>query len=123
MITKVLHTGFAVPNLETSIQFYKSLGFSVEKTFDKPELNARAAMISRGETTFELFEFSTSDNPQVNFIRNHIALYSNDLETDLTAMLTKDYVLTIPVTEGVLYRYAYVQDSAGTNYELATDKN
>jgi hypothetical protein len=102
---------------------YESLGFSVDKNFHKPDINADVAIVAKGETTFELFEFHKMDHPQVEFIRNHIAIYSDSIEEDVDALLQKGYRLTIPITQGVIFRFAYLQDQAGTNYEIATSKS
>jgi len=122
MLKGILHTGLAVPNLQEAIEFYKSLGFVVVKEFDKPDLKANGAMVAKGESTFELFQFNDPRNAQVEFIRNHIAIYSDSLKDDVDQLIKKGYKLTIPITEGKIFRYAYVQDESGTNYEIATDK-
>jgi methylmalonyl-CoA/ethylmalonyl-CoA epimerase len=122
MLKRILHTGLAVPNLEDAIKMYQILGFKVVNRFSKPDLKAEVALLSKGETTFELFQFNDPSNPQVQFIRNHIAIYSDSIEEDVTNLLEQGYKLTIPITEGVIFRYAYVQDASGTNYEIATEK-
>lgn len=123
MLKKVLHTGIAVPSLNEAIKMYESLGFKITKRFHKADLGADVAMISKGETTFELFEFHNSDHPQVEYIRNHIAIYSDDIETDVQDLLNQGYELTIPINDGMVFRFAYLQDSTGTNYEIATEKS
>jgi methylmalonyl-CoA/ethylmalonyl-CoA epimerase len=122
MLKRILHTGVAVPDLENAIKMYQILGFKVANRFSKPDLKAEVALLSKGETTFELFQFNDLSNPQVQFIRNHIAIYSDSIEEDVTNLLEQGYKLTIPITEGVIFRYAYVQDASGTNYEIATEK-
>ncbi len=122
MLKKVLHTGLAVPNLDDAVAMYESLGFSVAKKFHKPDLNADVAMVSKNETTFELFEFHSPEHPQVEFIRNHIALYSDDIDKDVERLISQGYKLTIPINEGMVFRFAFLQDKTGTNYEIATEK-
>lgn len=122
MLKRLLHTGLAVPELDAAIKLYESLGFTNVKRFHKPDLDADVAMVSRGEATYELFEFHNPEHPQVEFIRNHIAIYSDSIEADVEALLNQGYKLTIPITEGIVFRFAYVQDKAGTNYEIATEK-
>lgn len=122
MLKKILHTGLAVPNLSDSIDMYESVGFKVAKRFHKSDINADVAMVAKDETTFELFEFHNPDHPQVGFIRNHIAFYSDDIEKDVQELIGKGYRLTIPINEGMVFRFAYVQDKCGTNYEIATKK-
>jgi catechol 2,3-dioxygenase-like lactoylglutathione lyase family enzyme len=123
MLKKILHTGLAVPRLSEAIVMYNSLGFIVTKQFHKPDLNADVAMVTRGETTFELFEFHNLDHPHVKFIRNHIAIYSDDIEKDVDSLLEEGYKLVIPINEGMVFRFAFLQDKSGTNYEVATEKD
>jgi catechol 2,3-dioxygenase-like lactoylglutathione lyase family enzyme len=123
MLKRILHTGLTVPNLKASIDLYESLGFKVENKFHKSDISADVAMVGNGETMFELFEFHNLAHPQVEFIRNHIAIYSDSIEEDVDKLIKQGYELVIPITEGMVYRFAYVQDSAGMNYEIATDKN
>jgi catechol 2,3-dioxygenase-like lactoylglutathione lyase family enzyme len=122
MLQRILHTGVAVPKLSQAIDFYKSLGFEVNRQFHKPDLDADIAMMVKGEATYEIFQFNNSSHPQVEFIRNHIAVYSDDLENDVEKLVSQGYKLTVPITEGVVYKYAFLRDSAGTNYEIATEK-
>jgi catechol 2,3-dioxygenase-like lactoylglutathione lyase family enzyme len=122
MLKKVLHTGLAVPNLESSIKMYESLDFKLDKKFHKPDIDADVAIVMRHETAFELFEFHNQNHPQVEFIRNHIAIYSDAIEEDINKLLGQGYQLTIKITEGVIFRFAYLQDQSGTNYEIATEK-
>lgn len=122
MLKNILHTGIAVPDLDEAIKLYQSLGFQISKQFHKDDINADIVMLSKGEATYELFKFYNEKHPQVQFIRNHIAIYSDALEEDLNQLLSKGYKLVIPITEGVVFRYAYLQDAAGINYEIATSK-
>ena len=122
MLKKVLHTGVEVADLAKAIELYKSLGFEVAKEFDKPEPKAKAVIMTKGEMAFELWQFEDKEHPQVAFIRNHVAIYSDDLENDVQQLLGAGYKLVIPITEGVVLRYAFVQDAAGACYEIATEK-
>ena len=79
-------------------------------------------MIARGDTTLELFEFHNPEHPQVEYIKSHIAIYSDDIENDVNTLIQQGYKLTIPITEGMVLKFAYVQDATGTNYEIATEK-
>lgn len=122
MIKRILHTGTAVPDIDEAVKFYESLGFEAAQRFHKPDLDAEVAMMVQGEACYEIFQFNNPDHPQVPFIRTHIALYSDSLETDVDAFIKQGYKLTIPITEGVIYRFAYLQDASGINYEIATEK-
>ena len=122
MLKQVLHTGVEVADLAKAIELYKSLGFELHRQFEKPEPKAQVATVKKGETAFELWQFEDKDHPQVAFIRNHIAIYSDNLEQDIKQLVADGYKLVIPITEGVILRYAFVQDPSGACYEIATEK-
>ncbi|HSW98805.1 MAG TPA: VOC family protein [Candidatus Saccharimonadales bacterium] len=122
MLKHVLHTGVAVADLEKAVQLYESLGFAVHKRFEKPEPKAQVATVKKGGTAFELWQFVDAGHPLAAFIRNHVAIYSDNLEADLDALIAQGCKLVIPVTEGVVMRYGFVQDAAGCCYEIATEK-
>lgn len=86
MLKRVLHTGVAVDDLEKAVQLYESLGFLVHNRFEKPEPRAQVATVKKGDVAFELWQFAEPAHPLVAFIRNHVALYSDDLEADLDAL-------------------------------------
>lgn len=121
MIRRVLHTGVAVANLGKAIELYKGLGFEVTREFEKPEPKARVASVKKGETAFELWQFEDKTHPLVQYIRNHIALGSDDLERDIQSLVDDGYKLVIPITQGVVLRYAFVQDAVGSCFEIAAD--
>jgi len=122
MLSRVLHTGVGVEDVDKAVALYESLGYEIHNRFEKPEPKARVTTVKRGDTVFELWEFADTSHPQVAFIRNHVALYSDDLEADVDALVTQGYKLVIPVTEGVIMRYAFVEDAVGCCYEIATNK-
>ena len=122
MLKHVLHTGVEVADLAKMISFYKGLGFEVSNQFEKPEPKAKVAILKRGDVAFELWQFEDSQHPQVRFIRNHIAFYSDDLEHDVQNLVQQGFRLVIPITEGVIMRYAFVQDAADSCFEIATEK-
>lgn len=122
-MTKVLHTGMRVKNLEDSIQLYVQLGFEVDIRFTKDIPRCKAAVLKKGEQSFELFEFEDPAHEYVKYISNHIAFYSNDLKADVADFISRGYKLVIPITEGTVLRYSFVQDPSGAFcYELATEK-
>jgi catechol 2,3-dioxygenase-like lactoylglutathione lyase family enzyme len=122
MLTTILHTGIAVADIDASIALYQSLGYELTKQFDKPEPAAKVASLKLGDVGIELWQFADMSHPQVEFIRNHVAIYSDDLAADVDMLVRQGYKLVIPITEGVILRYAFVQDPAGTCYEIATEK-
>lgn len=120
MLKKILHTGVEVADLTKAIELYESLGFKVVNQFEKTK--TKIAIVTKGESTFELLQFVDNDSPQVAFIRNHVAFASDDLENDVQQFVDNGYKLVIPITDGVMVRYAYLQDEAGACYEIATEK-
>lgn len=123
MLKSVLHTGIEVADLAKSIELYKSLGFELANEFVKPEPKAKVATVKKDDTAFELWQFEDKEHPQVAFIRSHVAIYSDDLENDVQQLIDSGYKVVIPVTEGVILRYAFVQDPASAFcYEIATKK-
>ncbi|HTE21601.1 MAG TPA: VOC family protein [Candidatus Limnocylindria bacterium] len=123
MLKQVLHTGVEVADLAKTIELYKSLGFEIANEFEKPEPKARVATVKKGDTAFELWQFEDKSHPQVAFIRNHVAIYSDDLGKDVQQLVDSGYKLVIPITDGVILRYAFVQDAANAScYEIATKK-
>lgn len=122
MLRNVLHTGVAVNDLEKTVSLYESLGFKVTNRFEKPEPKAQVATVQKDETAFELWQFEDTKHPYVAFIRNHIALYTDNLPQAIEQLEHDGYKLVIPITDGVVLRYAFVQDKSGACYELATEK-
>ena len=123
MLKNVLHTGVEVADLAKSVELYKSLGFEVANEFVKPEPKAKVATVKKDDTAFELWQFEDKDHPQIAFIRSHVAIYSDDLEKDVQQLVDIGYKVVIPITEGVILRYAFVQDPSGAFcYEIATKK-
>ncbi len=119
MIGKFLHVGFEVDNLEQSIAFYNKLGFEVKKQFDKPEPKAKAAHITNTDgTTFELWQFIDKNHPQVKYVRQHIAVESDNLESDIQELVNSGCELVIPITKGVTLTYAFVKDPSGNYIEV-----
>ena len=123
MLLRVLHTGIAVNDLDKAIELYESLGFSIVNRFEKPEPKAHVATVRQGEAAYELWQFEDREHPQVAYIKSHVAIYSDDLPGDIKKLTADGYTLVIPITEGVVLRYAFVQDVSGTCYEIATEKS
>ncbi|HUA13153.1 MAG TPA: VOC family protein [Candidatus Sulfotelmatobacter sp.] len=120
MITKYLHSGFEVKDLGEAIKLYEKLGFSVTTRFEKPEPEAHAAqMASESGAGIELWQFIDTKHPQVEFIRQHIAVASNNLESDIAELEKQGCVIVIPITKGVLLTYAFVRDPSGNYIEIA----
>jgi len=120
MITKFLHTGFRVTNLDEAIKLYEKLGFTLKRRFDKPKPKAKAAhMSSKNGYDIELWQFLDSDHPQVEYIQQHLAVASDNLEADINDLIKKGCELVIPITKGVVLTYAFVRDPSGNYLEIA----
>lgn len=120
MITKFLHTGIEVKELDEAIESYLRLGFTLSNRFDKPEPKAHvASMKSESGTGVELWQFLDHDHPQVEFIRRHIAVSSTDLPEDLDELTKNGFEVVIPITKGVILTYAFVRDKDGNFIEIA----
>jgi catechol 2,3-dioxygenase-like lactoylglutathione lyase family enzyme len=91
MLKRVLHTGVEVDDIEKTVELYKNLGFEIHNKFEKPEPKATVATVKKGDTAFELWQFHDKTHPQVTFIRNHVAMYSDDLERDVQNLLDKGF--------------------------------
>lgn len=122
MLTHVLHTGLEVASLTEAVELYKSLGFEVTHQFEKSEPSCKVAIVQKGDTAFELFQFDDPSHPGVPFLRHHVGFYSDDLEQDVQRFVEQGYKLVIPINEGMVYRFAYVQDRSGLCYEISTKK-
>jgi len=119
MIKGFMHVGFEVDDIDRALEFYKQLGFELKRQFDKPEPEAKAAHIANASgETFELWQFIDKDHPQVEFIRQHIAFESDNLEEDIQNFVEQGCELVIPVTKGVTMTYAFVRDPSGNNIEI-----
>lgn len=123
MISKVLHSGMRVESLEESIRLYEQLGFKIDVRFTKDIPKCKAAVLRKGDQAFELFEFEDPAHEYVKYISNHVAFFSDDIEHDVADFVAKGYKLVIPINDGTLLRFAYVQDPSGAFcYEIATTK-
>ena len=124
MLKNILHTGIEVDDIKTAVKFYEGIGYTLVDQFAKPEPKAKVAVVRKNDSSFELWQFEDQDHPYVEFVRNHMAVYSDDIEKDVeTLVRQRGYKLTIPITDGVRLRYAYVQGPNGQNYEIATEKS
>ncbi len=122
MITRISHVAVEVENIDESVKFYEGMGFQVVLRFDKPEPKARAVhLASQNGVTVELWQFLDKAHPQVEFIKRHIAVESDNLEADLDVFVKQGCAIVIPITKGVTMTYAFIRDADG-NYIEVTQK-
>ena len=123
MITRFWHVGLTVDDLEKGIAEYEKLGFELEKRIEKPEPHLFAAIMNHSDgSSVELIEFIDQSHPQNEFIKQHMAFISDDLDVDVQSLIDSGYDLVIPKTKGVIVTYAYLKDSSGNCIELAEQK-
>lgn len=119
MIVSLHHFGFAVEDLEKAVQLYGSMGFEVVMRFSKDDIGAHAAMVKKGASHIELWQFDDPELPINKKIARHFAFWSDDLDSDVQKYLDNGYEISIPISKGtVVRRFAYVQDKLGNQIEL-----
>lgn len=117
MITKFLHHGMKVNNLDESLEFYTSIGFKVIKRFKRDDLYATAAHVSSDGGVLELWQFD-EPHPQHEYIAKHAALETDDLVKEVEIFKHNGYKEVIPITQGKTLKYAFLQDEQGNCIEL-----
>lgn len=99
MIRKISHIGIAVKDLDSAIKMYRKLGLEVEGTEIVESQNVRVAFIPVGDVRIELLEATMEDSTIAKFIEkkgegiHHIALNTDDLESDLQSAETQGITL------------------------------
>ena len=117
------HVGFAVENLETAIATYEKLGFTLSRTFEKPEPKARVASMKDAKGTgLELWQFQ-EEHPLRGYIGRHTAFLCENVQNDYRVLLDAGFREVIPFTKGVIMDYVFMKDKNGLVYELAQEKN
>ncbi len=123
MIRKFWHVGLSVENLDKAIAEYKKLGFNVAQKFEKPEPKAHAAHLTHPNGSgIEMWEWIDHDHPQVEFIKNHIAFQSDNIDKDIESLVAQGWEVVIPKTVGVTVTYSFVRDPSGDYIEIAEVK-
>lgn len=117
MIIKFLHHGLQVADIDEAIVFYESHGFKLTKRFKREDLFAEAAHMEHEGGVIELWEFRAPHPDQV-FIAKHAAIESDNLEEDLENFKANGFTEVIPITQGKILRYAFVQDRLGNCIEI-----
>jgi catechol 2,3-dioxygenase-like lactoylglutathione lyase family enzyme len=119
---KLAHIGFSVENIESAVELWGTLGFTVYRRFEKPEPKALVASLKDADGgRIELWQF-LSDHPLNAYIGRHAAFLSEDVRADVAQLKTVGFTEVIPYTEGVVLNYVFVQDQFGMNYEIAEEK-
>lgn len=137
MILGLHHAAIAVPTLEAGLDFYVGvLGFEVcseaelpsgfaplARSFGLEDAACRVRMIQKGNSFLELFEFSTAlagetDRPVNRIGITHIALASDDAESDFARLEAAGVEFNAPLFGAAPTRFAYGRDPFGNVIEL-----
>lgn len=129
---KIDHIGIAVPELESAIEQYKSLGFEFHGTEDVPSQKVNTAFFEIGESHVELLEATAEDSPIAKFLGkrgpgiHHICIQVEDIEAALASYKEKGVRLINeqPVIGAGGHRVAFVHPKAtsGVLLELLEPK-
>ena len=139
MILGVHHPALSVPSLDAALAFYcGKLGFEtvmnaeipsgippLDEAFGLEDAGCKVAIIKRGNSAIELFEFSAKDTPTADENRpvnkhgiTHICLAADDYQKDYDFLVEAGVVFnTAPQGESPA-RWAYGRDPFGNVIEL-----
>ena len=137
MILGLHHAAIAVPDLAAGLDFYVGvLGFEVcseaelpsgfaplARSFGLDDAACRVRMIKKGNSFLELFEFETAlpaetDRPVNRIGLTHIALASDDADSDYARLEAAGVVFNAPLFGATPTRFAYGRDPFGNVIEL-----
>jgi catechol 2,3-dioxygenase-like lactoylglutathione lyase family enzyme len=139
MILGLHHPALSVPSLDDALDFYcKKLGFEpvmnaeipsgippLDEAFGLPDAGCKVAMIKRGNSCIELFEFQAKDTPKGDPKRpvnqhgiTHICFAVDDYEKDYAFMKDAGVVFNTPPQGESPGRWAYGRDPFGNVIEL-----
>jgi catechol 2,3-dioxygenase-like lactoylglutathione lyase family enzyme len=111
MIVKIDHIGKVVNELESSRNFYESLGFKMKYYFEKEEHGYRAIYLKKGKDAIEIFEFEDKKNPYAKQINGHTAIITDNIKADLKKFIKEGYKIISPIKKGITARkYASVKN-------------
>lgn len=139
MILGVHHPALSVPDLERAIDFYCGrLGFECvmnaelpsgvamfDEAFDLPDAGCKVAMLKRGNTCIEVFEFAAergvAGDPERPVSRHgitHICLATDDYEQDYASLKQAGVRFNTAPIGSAPGRWAYGRDPFGNVIEL-----
>ena len=139
MILGVHHPALSVPDLDQALAFYcGKLGFEsvmsaeipsgiafMNDAFGVRDAGCRLAMVKRGNSCIELFEFASADTPRGDAKRpvnqhgiTHICLAADDYEKDYEFLQDAGVEFNTPPNGEAPTRWAYGRDPFGNVIEL-----
>jgi len=101
-INRLQHTGVPVTDLERSVSFYESLGFTkvMERSFPYPGGMGKVAMMEQSEIILELYLLDGADLEEVSRRSNghfdHIAFDSQDIDYAFTKLKQAGFNIVEP---------------------------
>lgn len=131
MTISIHHVALSVPDLEQSIAWYERvLGFQVERRFDVPRANARAAFLERDGTRVELFQVQDADplpadrsHPHADLRTHghkHVAFGARNYDELLQAMQDDGIDIVLRVGES-FGRAFFICDNSGNVLEFVEE--
>jgi glyoxylase I family protein len=140
MILGVHHPALSVPDIEQALEFYcGKLGFEtvmnaelpsgvdmLNDAFGLPDAGCKVAIIKRGNSCIELFEFReggdgaepVASRPVSRHGITHICLASDDYESDYANLESAGVSFNTPPVGAAPGRWAYGRDPFGNVLEL-----
>lgn len=94
-ITGLAHIGVFVKDMDKSIDFYKRLGFTLDK---EEQLGIKLAFLSAGSCLIELVE-KTDIAPREAGVVDHIAVVVDNIEAAIENAKAQGIVIDAPVNE------------------------
>ena len=96
-LDRVDHVGIAVVNLDESVKFYESLGFTPKGYEVVEEQQVKVCFMPCGDSELELLESTTPDGPIAKYIEKnggrggiqHVAIRVDDIEKALEELKEK----------------------------------
>lgn len=125
------HAAISVPSLQEAIEWYgRILGYSVEKHFDVPPANAKAAMLRKGDLRVEVFEArdaaalpgdrSIPVRDLMTHGNKHAAYQVRDIEESMRDLKAKGVEIAFVVREK-FGRAFFIRDCAGNLIEFVEE--
>lgn len=119
------HVALTVKNLSESIAFYKDVfNATIVKSFERPDLQGKAAFLKVDNAHLELWEFADGkeNKDSLKDLKiiglRHIAFEVEDLDESVASLRLKGLTLTEPNLGASGHRYAFTQDPTGIRIEL-----
>ena len=123
MIKKFWHVGVSAKDLEKTIHEYEKLGFVLAERFDKPEPEAHVAQMDHPSGVgVEIWQWVDENHPQTEYIKDHVAFVSDDLDKDVEEFVADGCKIVIPRTQGIKVEYVFVKDPNGKYLEIVQEK-